>query len=406
MRDRMRPRCLVARASLILALEGILAATFVACGQPQAVLEHAVPAVSDAGTARKPAVTASGGVEAPTIPSARESRDESLDAGLPPGGYDPKLVPLFADFTYVTSLEHSAIWQDQRPIPGFRPLDKRPAPFPWARASRVVAYRLGYDGWGDRAVADDGKLAPSVVLPGRELSADQRERLRGLYADEPGSEMCCDDAHQPYVSFVLYEPLGVPVGELVVGSRAVAWRAHPGGWKWTADETRRGLRRLVEDLGFLSIGFQEIHEPEVRRQYWAWRQGQPPRPFPPFGIPDDKPLAQLSATDRRRVCAWNDDEHRIGGRSQRSNYSGWETFCVEGKPLVDAGVVSRCESLFPACQEPFGKVLRCMLIAQNNPAFIFADEFAPCRPIQHCLWGVQIRLQPEICRAPTPKAVP
>ena len=102
-----------------------------------------------------------------------------------------------------------------------------------------------------------------------------------------------------------------------------------------------------------------------------------------------------------RRASWHVDS--LSPASSTPFRPGW---MPAGQPMVDGSVLGHCESSFPQCHVPLGQVLQCMVVAQNNPAFILADEFAPCRPIQHCLWGMRIVIRADICGASKLDKVP
>jgi hypothetical protein len=335
---------------------------------------------------------------------------------------EPSLLPYVYDFWRVTSMENWAAWSAQIPIAGFRPLWLRPG-WPRTRASRVVAYRLGWDGchllagkpsswkvaqaprldastlpndaWPSascwHAIEGDGTFTPSVVLPGAELSESQHDRLlRQLARPESPALFCPGDDVHPSMSFVFYDRAGLPVAEawLALTRNGACWRTYPGNSKNVTHESLTELLTLSRELGFLVTSSVPKDVAEASERLWRSRQGSGPR-IPAFGVAADTPLASLGSTHKRRLCAWSACRGGIAANEQAPRET---SEAQQGTPRSRGSELAweECIARFPRCTAPLDQVLRCQLLAQQSPTFELGEEFASCRVLLPCLWGLEV----------------
>ena len=314
-------------------------------------------------------------------------------AELPPAAQDPALEALVAEMRRAKDVNHWALAMDQSPPPHFVRFSRK-AGLP-QKYDRVVAYVLNYGrgsfvhrgveqpGCGG-AVAPDGTLCPTVVLPGVELSAAQAGRLAQLAGVEPSVPRTSTCAGRAHHSFVFYDPAGTPVFEylldLYCGRDSLAESD-------LGNETRADLAALCRDIGVGLCFLGERVALEAANQAFADRyveelpNGAKQLLPVPLDISGDRSLSSLTATERRRLCAWN-IEHSINwlepGGDPRLNEAGAQ---MRLQDFVE------CTERFPECPARLGEILPCMSDAQRGAPVHTSFSDATCLERAECLWG-------------------
>lgn len=342
---------------------------------------------------QNPATTRPGGPQSPPRASGVEQQ---------PAGATPPVDALVAEMRRASDVNNFALTLDQAPPSGFVPFSRNAKKLPRDYA-RVVGYVVNYGrgsfvqrgverpGCGG-AIAPDGTLCPTVVLPGVELSASQTarlEQLAGAAPTVPRTSSCASRAHH---SFVFYAASGVPVFEYLLD--LYCGRDSLAEWN-LGDATRAGLSALCRDvgLGLCFLGDRQAREAAgdaFGKRYVERLHGGAARLLPvPLDLADDRSLSSLTAAEQRKLCAWN-IEHTMNwlepGAEPRQNEAG-ARMRLEG--FVE------CTEHFPQCPARIGAVLPCLTEAQRGAPVFAPFSRATCLEQADCLWGFEFTTQAE-----------
>ncbi|HEU5075759.1 MAG TPA: hypothetical protein VFU02_16315 [Polyangiaceae bacterium] len=334
---------------------------------------------------QKSAVPPPGGP--PTAPRASNAVQRPASAATPVDSF-------VAEMRRASDVNNFALTQDQAPPSGFVPFSREAKTLPEDYA-RVVGYVVNY-GRGSfvqrgveqpgctGAIAPDGTLCPTVVLPGVVLSASQAarlEQLAGMAPAVPRTSSCASRAHH---SFVFYDASGAPVFEYLLD--LYCGRDSLAEWN-LGDATRHGLSALCRDVG-LTLCF--LGDRQARNaageafgeRYTEQLHGGATRLLPvPLGISVDRDLSSLTSAERRTLCAWN-IEHTINwlepGGEPRQNEAG-------ARMRLESFV--ECTQHFPQCTASIDEVLPCLTEAQRGAPVFAPFSRVACVEQADCLWG-------------------
>jgi hypothetical protein len=275
-----------------------------------------------------------------------------------------------------------------------------------------TAVNEGVDGPGcaGRAIAADGTLCPSIVLPSVPVSIQVARELVERFNGQPDEErvvMCLMNAHH---AFVFYRE-GIPVGELLVDFHCPRWSAAPGYER----SFQEGLDKnwLVTQCEKLGLAFCD---PNASAAAWAlWSRehaelgtyeplvyGERIRPRP-IAIDLGKPLSVLTSAERRLLCVWNTQHLFPTNAPARSRSFGVgqderRFYAFPEEPFARWSVSlswDDCVETFPSCGATVGEVLPCMDAAQRGDPWFALDENAFCRRFSQCLWGFVTGAEPN-----------
>lgn len=305
----------------------------------------------------------------------------------------------------MSDVSRMAVWREQPAVPTSTPLERQRLELLDLSTSgrTVVLYHYGYGGLLAEssschlAVARNGVLCPTVVLPGTVLRPHQVAALSDLLSDllkpgEPGRRppRAIMETATPHLSFVIYQgdgrpgDWGLPIGELAVDFGHALFMASPAYRERRTAQALLRLRSLVSELGF-----PEVVDRETWEQAWAcwWREhesGPPLLPEQRLDLDHASRLADLTTVERRRACAWN-------ARHLAPIFaSGFEQPGFGG---VEALSLEACIDRFPSCPHALERMLPCMRIAQQGDPWFAADDSGACRAARACAWG--FRYEPE-----------
>lgn len=338
------------------------------------------------------------GCQTPAVPppDAPPPSPRATHAEQSPASAASPVDSLVAEMRRASDVNNFALTRDQSPPSGFVPFDRSAKKLP-QRYDRVVGYVVNYGrgsfvqrgveqpGCGG-AIAPDGTLCPTVVLPGVQLSASQAARLQelaGVAPAVPRTSSCASRAHH---SFVFYDAAGLPAFEylldLYCGRDSIA--------EWNlGDATRAGLSALCRDIGLdlCFLGDRQAREAASEafgKRYAEQLHGGATRLLPvPLDISRDRRLSSLTPAERRRLCAWN-IEHTLNwlepGGESRQNEAGAQ---MRLESFVE------CTQHFPQCSASIDKVLPCLTEAQRGAPVFAAFSRAVCAEQADCLWGFE-----------------
>lgn len=257
-------------------------------------------------------------------------------------------------------------------------------------------YRAGLDdavGCYDTAVAPDGTLCPSVVLPGDRLTTVAAERLIALHQRPRKGPlrviMCPPD---PEHSVVFYDAMGTPIAELAFSlTRCPGWKAAPGEHRAFQDGIeRRAVAALCDSRGW---GYCHPNQgpgpPEEAGDFFGLHgaSARRLRTTPPATAPAT-PLSAATQGQRRELCVWN-STHVVSSRppGRRVGYARIDEPDIHyvGRTLDWV----ECVEHFPRCERTVGELLDCMEIAQRGDPWFLHDDNRQCRPLRACIWGFE-----------------
>jgi hypothetical protein len=231
---------------------------------------------------------------------------------------------------------------------------------------------------------EDGSMSPSVVLPAYELAASDRAALASLLS-APATAALGDWGRRHHV-FVTFSAEGV---------RQVAVGFDSGTWRGDGIKEVRPDRAVIEELRAIcrragaplcnlgSPAATEAHErwwaeERERTLHGSWRRKS--RPLP---LDAQKPLAALSAAERRLACLWN-LEHLDSLFEPRPGRWLGHTSGVWAR----ARPWRRCVESFPACDARVKDVEPCMEVAQKGDIWLAQTEQGlRCATKRACMWG-------------------
>ncbi|HEU5073431.1 MAG TPA: hypothetical protein VFU02_04650 [Polyangiaceae bacterium] len=334
---------------------------------------------------KNPAVPPPGGPPPP--PRATNAGQLPVSAGEP-------VDTFVAEMRRASDVNNFALAQDQLPpsdvVPFSRDAKKLPRDY-----ARVVGYVVNYGrgsfvqrgveqpGCGG-AIAHDGTLCPTVVLPGVPLSASQAGRLEQLAGAAPAVPRTSSCASRAHHSFVFYDASGAPVFEYLLD----LYCGRDSLTEWNLDSaTRDGLSALCRDVG---LGLCFLGDRQARnaagdafaKRYTEQLHGGATRLIPvPLDISRDRSLSSLTPAERRTLCAWN-IEHSINwlepGGELRQNEAGAQ---MRLESFVE------CTQHFPQCPASIDDVLPCLTEAQRGAPVFAPFSRAACVEQADCLWG-------------------
>jgi hypothetical protein len=275
---------------------------------------------------------------------------------------------------------------------------------------RVVAYghRFGksaaFDeqmaGCAEEVLSDDGRLCPSVVANGHELSAEQIAILLKLSALPPARHrLRC--VYDPHHSFVFYDARGIAVSDIGVCFECGEWSLGGAPPLPVPEGAYRALAALCRDLGMRGcpadkppakeLTPEEEAEQEVRarleheqrrmrRKAWL-DSGAPERPSKALGIEPSRKLSEMSIAEQKLLCAWRtfETERPVTLEYERT------------KTRLRFETYNECLETFPRCDTPLGEL--------ENAAFHWTTSFDLAAPeaclhewltadTARCLWGI------------------
>lgn len=306
-----------------------------------------------------------------------------------------ELDVLVAEMVHASDVRYYAVSAVQPPPRAFVPFAANaaaPPPF-----EKVVAYVVNFDKGFKRgiapfdsgcraAVASDGTLCPSVVLPGVELTAAQARILKRLARSEPAVPKVSSCVSKPHHTFVFYSRTGVPVYEWSMDLRC----GRSSSSRWVLENaTRTALADLCRELGLALCFMQDAGAREraseafVSRYMEALPGGSKRlKPFP-MGLRPDQQLQHLSVRDQRQLCAWSIQHSSSAleaGGDARSNEAGARTRLLG---------LSECTREFPRCAVPLATVLPCMDALQRGAPVLAPFPNGACTEQRECLWGFE-----------------
>lgn len=303
----------------------------------------------------------------------------------------------------VFDYRHYAVLRRQAPPAGYTDIHHAGA-WPAGGFHHAVHYHRGYAvhldnavaGCTSTAVAPDGTLCPSVVLPGDPLSHADAARLVALYQRKrkgpPRAIMCVRNAEH---SVVLYDAADRPISELAVSlTRCPGWTAAPGDDRAFQDSSvSDDVAALCDELGWGSCHADDAAVPALDTGDFFGMHGVDARRLtttPPLTRRHRK-LSTTTLAERRELCVWNSthtvDLRPPGKRIGLQNANDPQTYYV-GQTLDWVSCVQR----FPRCEQTVGELLPCMEIAQRGDPWFMHEDNARCRPHRSCIWGFEARI--------------
>lgn len=298
----------------------------------------------------------------------------------------------------LNDVERLAIWRDQKPSPGFhqRRALHRKWTADWVRTATVFTHRVGQavlldsamPGCDEQILSTDGRICPSAVMPGRDLSPSQ---IAGIVASaqlpRPNFVLRCE--FNPHHSFVFYDKDGAAAADLRVCFECNEWSWNDGPPEQMPTGATEYLLKMCRELGLGACPSQEPEEEASARfhdVYRAWLfSGAPERPSLAFDIPVSRRLRDMAALEKRKLCAWRILETRSpdGGGLE---FGGGRSFRFL--------TYNECVAHFPDCEETLGDVERADF--HQTPDFRFAaspeclEKWALSNS-GRCLWGIEER---------------
>jgi hypothetical protein len=286
------------------------------------------------------------------------------------------------------------VWRDQTPIgTGWRweeskLLMSEPRLFTAVRAfafgfRNVAPLDAAMDGCYQKVLSTDGRLCPTVIAPGRELSLAQVETLYKL-TENPPPRILLRCGFQPHHAFVFYGADGLPVADLRVCLTCGHWAWSDSREVQVSNETYNTLAELCRELGLEGCPAKnDEKEPWDEAAYQTWeKSGAPERPSLALGIARDRRLVDLTETDKRKLCAWR----IVETRRERA----LEIEFADGNRLRFQSF-DECVERFPRCEATLGEVENANFYVRSSLSFA-----APTACLQRwafgangrCLWGV------------------
>jgi hypothetical protein len=284
------------------------------------------------------------------------------------------------------------VWRDQTSIgtawrwPESKLLAAEPRSFVAVRAFAfgfrdVAPLDMSMDGCYQGVLSTDGRLCPSVIAPGRELSLAQVETLFTLRKNPP-PRVLLGCGFQPHHAFVFYGTDGTPVADLRVCFTCGHWAWSDGGEVQVSNETYDRLAALCRELGLERCPAKN-DESWDEAAYQAWeKSGAPARPSVTLGISPNRRLVDLTESDKRKLCAWRIVETR---RDRELEVE----FGDRSRLLFQS--YDECLERFPRCEATLSEVENANFYVNSSRSF-----GAPAACLQHwafgengrCLWGL------------------
>lgn len=326
-------------------------------------------------------------------------------AGPAPSAWPASLQAKLAAHDRVRDPGGWALFVEQHPPTGYREIHRAARSFAIGEYDEVRAYYHGFDAWGSVddvvgchgwAVAPDGTLCPSVVLPGVDVGTARGRALAALFdAPRPATPQVVTCAAYPQLSFV-YTRGGTPVGEIAVDLRCPRWEAAPGVEEtFPSHTTREAFARLCKDAGLPLCGFNDAEE---QRAEELWRAGNEqridlpvtdarrrPRPLPVAG---SAVLSRLTERERLQLCVWN-SEHVRSALAPGRDHGG---MVFPGSAMAKTGGAlawPACIQHFPSCPRTVAEVAPCQDRAQRGDPWLALPGSASCVPLRACIWGFE-----------------
>jgi hypothetical protein len=262
---------------------------------------------------------------------------------------------------------------------------------PAGTSVRAFAHRLGDTqrldsemlGCEEHVVSRDGRLCPSVISPGTELTATQVERLRALTERPiPSARSRCD--FEPHHSFVALDPEGSVAAHLRVCFECAEWSVNGEGNVPLPEGAARELAALCRTLNLRGCPHGDDHSDGSAGSRRPSEFRPPGTPSAALVIPPETLLVDLSEEQKRQLCAW-----RI----------------LEDPPLhlsleLDSGHHLRfldyrqCLTRFPRCAEPLGSIEALDFSSHAIHPDMSTEQVrclkrAVSSPLARCAWGIE-----------------
>jgi len=348
--------------------------------------------------------------------TTEKDTDEETDADeerTPPLLSESELERYFAEIERAKDVTTAAFAADQRPIPGFRGVVRNGKSFPGKPFATVRAYTMNHfvGARCDRAVLDDGRLAPCLTLPGAELDGEALEPLlRAIQMRSPTLSVLMGVPTATH-AFVFFDDKGVPVAELLIyGIYRWSLSAFGAEHDQVPEAARPLLREVCEKSGVGMCFGSSFGDAELGAFVWSeWNRRRveradlgyrlKPTKLP---IPATTNMTRLTERDKRLLCLWA-AQHSTSALT--TNWSGRvpidDDSALEPLPERQAHWQRRlrwdeCVQRFPSCNLALADLLPCQDHAQRGDP-LFADRAmrAQCEAVRHCLWGFETQSGPE-----------
>lgn len=298
-------------------------------------------------------------------------------------------------------------WLLAPPAPtGFRPIPKNAnGEFPGKPYVEVRGYATRFsrfvDGEACVGVAPDGRMCPAVRAPGVVLSKEQAARLLRVAAKPEATRSSGEHTRvgrvhmrcgfDPHHVFVFLDDKGLPVGEVQVCFTCGEWLERPqlldvaGMWQ----DEREVFHGLCEELGLggCDIGSRESEERWQTYREWASKEGRAALLARQLGrdtgVDGAKRLADTTALERRKLCAWYARAAAEAMPPLQRSLSGQPTIQCDGGPRQTVEDLGGCVARFPTCSAPVSEAVECLRTT-------LASELCPARRCAtECLFGLR-----------------
>ncbi|MBK8257544.1 MAG: hypothetical protein IPK82_33360 [Polyangiaceae bacterium] len=322
----------------------------------------------------------------------------------------PLVKAKVAELEKATTLTHWALYTEQTAPANYQSIHRKADVFQVGTFDEVRAYYHGLDAWHDEAenvdtpagcvneaVAPDGRLCPSVVLPGTSVPIEVGHELITLFNTPAAGEVMCQAA--PKLSFV-YRYKGVPVGELSLDLNCPRWSASPGSEKpYPSAKVREQLVHICHRAGLF---WCSDNDPDSQQMWSVWRQKnmeELPAPLnhpthdkrrktAPLPVAPTTALSNLTVREQTLLCAWNMQHvglSRAPGRDHAGLVMPGSTTPLRGGALG----LAECVEKFPKCTQTLGEIAACQEAAQKGDLWFVLPNNAGCKPMLDCRWGFQ-----------------
>ncbi len=237
--------------------------------------------------------------------------------------------------------------------------------------------------------------------PRLELSSAQRDALLRLLTEPQPLTKSVHTSFPNDHGFVFTDEHDVPVGQVAFSMHLARVAAEPSLLEpgdWNQHRFQR-LRELVFELSPMEAIRREL-EPQLVEQWHLDRAAFSDSFNDPWlarylasrsGIDGGVRQDALTGEQQAVACAWQALTWRQGNPASGRDRHGIE--CEDGVPR--RGVeLSRCQSDFPRCPVPLGKVEDCMRLQRFDPC-LDSPAAQRCRPLRDCFWGMRVASAPE-----------
>ena len=328
------------------------------------------------------------------------ARDSSLELGGGTCAIRERGAPPapFEDFARLRDPARLMAWHDQEEHSARYAAEPAPdQPFPAVPYTRVRAFAFRFAGGPmlesalpgcvDHVLSQEGQLCPSVVADGLEPSPSQLARLIAA-ANLPKAKVALGCIFDPHHAFVFYDANHAPVTDIRVCFNCGQWSIADASPVTMPDGAFSVLASLCTELGLGGCPTTAEGDQASANSLHTWLDsGAPPRPSKVFGIPPERKLNEMTATERRQLCTWRavelaaivDDDQDLG-RDLNPEKSFWKRSLHE------------CVARFPKCSKTLGEVeqtdfrtdklgLRFLAPQHCVVSWVFGS-------LGKCLWGI------------------